>query len=508
MRSDRDDAARPESSMAMLAMKASSAVPSKGAAKAAPTKSKLQARARMVAIDDVPAMGAAKAAPTKLKSRARGAVHTASALPSTGAAEAVPTKSQSRADGLVATRRSVPSTGAAKAVPTKSQSRARAGVPPITPMPPKEKTSARTRSAAKLSVSTTDDMPPTDAVEVFSDTTNLQAKPNVDDVSGVPAKGGTSVPPAKSNSKALTHLQTPVRMPSNGEDPVPLNPAAEVRLATMIRLPLPLREPVPPAIIDALISYQRQRQFCIISQSRIDRSCESLLARVLGFTAEMEATQRKAVYAKAAAFRRAIEKGEPGASPELAPYSPLIQQSAASRAAWDILRRNTEKEMQAIARRLPAWTWASGVLGLSAVGLASIIGETGDLANYATKERVWKRLGLAVIDGISQQRRSGAEQAALHGFNPKRRAVVWNIGDVMLRAQWRGARDDAPAHPIGPYGAVYGRRKAHTVNREGWTPKHRDNDARRVMTKALIEDLWRVWHGMVPLALSTVMHDS
>lgn len=156
--------------------------------------------------------------------------------------------------------------------------------------------------------------------------------------------------------------------------------------------------------------------------------------------------------------------------------------------------------MQHHAKDLPAWKWAAGVKGLSLQGLACIIGETGDLSNYETKERVWKRLGLAVIDGIAQQRRSKPEEAAAHGYSPKRRAVIWSIADVLLRAQWRGEKDGTPAHAIGPYGAVYGRRKAHTVNREGWTPKRRDNDARRVMSKALIEDLWRVWHGKEPLA--------
>ncbi len=87
-----------------------------------------------------------------------------------------------------------------------------------------------------------------------------------------------------------------------------------------------------------------------------------------------------------------------------------------------------------------------------------------------------------------------------------------------------------PAHPLGPYGKVYGRRKEHTASindvggyaeraqaivermrREGKAPqaenvagrltrKHLDNDARRVMTKALVEAVWRVWNGKAALA--------
>lgn len=256
-----------------------------------------------------------------------------------------------------------------------------------------------------------------------------------------------------------------------------------------------------------LVRLQRQRQFCIVSQQRIDRACESYLARELGYRGDLPEAERKAIFATAFELRREVEaagrsqmEGADRSPPAPAPCIPIVLNSADARACWDTLRANTEREMQRHAKGLPVWTWAASVKGLSAQGLACIIGETGDLSNYETKERVWKRLGLAVIDGIAQQRRSKMEEAAAHGFSPKRRATVWAIADVLLQAQWRGERDGKPAHPIGPYGAVYGRRKAHTVNREGWTPKHRDNDARRVMSKALIEDLWRVWNGKEPLA--------
>jgi hypothetical protein len=161
---------------------------------------------------------------------------------------------------------------------------------------------------------------------------------------------------------------------------------------------------------------------------------------------------------------------------------------------WDAHRNQTEKAMRKLARSLHVWPWVESVAGFGDLGLAIVIGETGDLSNYATKERVWKRLGLAVIDGERQQRKSSVEAAAAHGYNPKRRAEVWTVADSLFKHQWRGAKDDLEPRPIGPYGAVYERRKLHTETRE-WTPKHRDNDARRVMTKALMENLWRVWRG-------------
>jgi len=254
------------------------------------------------------------------------------------------------------------------------------------------------------------------------------------------------------------------------------------------------------ATISELIALQRQRKFCIVSQSRCDRSVESFIATQLGYNKDADAKERKAVFAKASAFRKEVEKNGGGQSafeshkadaPSVA--IPLIVLSASAREAWDKHRNQVEKRMRKLAQTLPGWGYASTIKGLGEKSYAILIGECGDWSNYATKERVWKRLGLAVIEGERQGRRSNAEDAAKHGYSPKRRSEAWNIADSLFKHQWRGAKDDTPAGPIGRYGEIYAKRKAHTETREGWTPAHRDNDARRVMTKVLIEDLWKAW---------------
>jgi hypothetical protein len=264
---------------------------------------------------------------------------------------------------------------------------------------------------------------------------------------------------------------------------------------------------------DELRALQRQRQFCIVSQSRCDRSCESFIARIIGFDVNADEKARKAVFKRASDLRKAVEKGQGGeglADPgdrelrALSACTPIIVSSAAARAGWDTLRLNTEKRMRQLARSLPVHGWVQTVPGLGDLGLGILIGETGDLAGYATKERVWKRLGLAVIGGVRQSRRTNAEEAAAHGFSPKRRAEVWTIADSLFRAQWRGAREGVPARPIGAYGEVYAARKAHTADREDWTPGHCDNDARRIMAKFMIENLWRVWNGKPALEPSRI----
>ncbi len=276
-----------------------------------------------------------------------------------------------------------------------------------------------------------------------------------------------------------------------------------------------------PVIAD-IVELQKQRVFCIKSQSRSDRSCESFIARSLGYRSDLPEKERKAIFARAASMRRAVEKGrhewheshrvtalDADGDGQLVPdnhtssatsvCTPIILNSAMARKAWDNHRAQVEKQMIRLARTLPVHEWQTNVAGFGDLGLAIIVGEAGDIGSYATKERVWKRLGLAVIEGERQQRKSNAEQAAAHGYNPRRRAEIWTISDSMFKHQWRGAKEENPAHAVGPYGNVYAKRKTHTETRE-WTDGHRDNDARRVMLKALVEDVWRVWRGLLPNA--------
>lgn len=280
------------------------------------------------------------------------------------------------------------------------------------------------------------------------------------------------------------------------------------------------------ATVIEIVLNQKIRRHCIKAQSFADRTCESFIASMLGYRTDLPEAQRKAIYAKARTMRRAVEKwgqcscdnhleGAPEAGSEdrvLAVCTPIILNSAASREGWDNLRKRTEREMEKQAATLPVEAWRRDVRGLGLLGVAIIVGEAGDIGTYETKERVWKRLGLAVINGERQQKRSDPEQAAIHGYKPKRHAEVWVVGDSLFQKQWAGAKDEdgvsvaksgksiaIPAHSIGHYGAVYAARKLNTETR-GWTPAHRDNDARRIMLKAVVESLWRVWRGLPPIA--------
>jgi hypothetical protein len=164
-----------------------------------------------------------------------------------------------------------------------------------------------------------------------------------------------------------------------------------------------------------------------------------------------------------------------------------------ARAILESRRAQTEKELDRLAKALPVVEWVSGVKGMGIGSLAAIVGEAGDLSNYSTHSKLWKRLGLAVIGG-ERQRCVAGDAALEHGYNPARRSIVWNIGQCIIKSQ--SAKIDKETgeviKPAGPYRAVYDARKAYELER-GIPKGHAHNRATRYMEKRVIRDLWSAW---------------
>jgi hypothetical protein len=269
---------------------------------------------------------------------------------------------------------------------------------------------------------------------------------------------------------------------------------------------------------------QVQRRYLIVSQSRADRSVEALIKDMLAAgRSDLAEAERRALFKMAKHIRERIEKAGPDWEPPDDPnglwrrVQAYVLQSRDARSVADGFRESVESDMKKLARQLPVWKWVKGVRGVGELGLGVIVAEAGDLTidgnfagSYSTPAKVWKRLGLAVFAGRRQGnpgKSASTEDWIMHGFSPQRRAEIWAfLSDKMFLAQWRGARDEdgknpaetdklvaVPAHPIGPYGEVYGERKEWNLAR-GWAPAHADADARRIMSKRFLRDLWSQWN--------------
>lgn len=180
-----------------------------------------------------------------------------------------------------------------------------------------------------------------------------------------------------------------------------------------------------------------------------------------------------------------IEKGK-GEHPQLLHAAGYLMGMLAARAMLAKERKIPEKAMAKLAMELPVWPFVDAICGFGAMGLAQIVGECGDLGAYANPAKVWKRMGLAVFNGKSQRRVAGAE-AIEQGYSPERRAIMFCIGDSLLKKQ-------------NCYRELYLERKVYEAGklaeREDVPVKllaHRR--AQRYAEKRLLRDLWRAWRG-------------
>jgi hypothetical protein len=253
-----------------------------------------------------------------------------------------------------------------------------------------------------------------------------------------------------------------------------------------------------------LVDLARQRRFCVKNQSRCWRSIEQFVAGGLGFSTKMEdAKQRKKLFDEA----RKIIKETLAERRFDADTGVMILHTQEAARVWDDKRASVENEMEMVAAQLPVAEFVKTVRGVSMLGLAVVVGEAGNLSNYPNRWTLQKRLGLGCLeDGTRQRRIKGLtqQQTLRIGYVPQRRGDMYAFfDDVMLRAQWRGAKDEdgksakkskkpvvTPGYPLGPYGVYYERKLAEYTQEEHPAPH---KAAARYMTKMFMRHLWREW---------------
>jgi hypothetical protein len=121
------------------------------------------------------------------------------------------------------------------------------------------------------------------------------------------------------------------------------------------------------------------------------------------------------------------------------------------------------------------------VRGLGEISYAQLIAEVRDPMLYSTVAKMWCRMGVGIKGGERQRKVKGAKAIAM-GYSPRRRAILFVIGDNLIRAKNQD------------YRAVYDGRQLHTATTHPeWTKFHRHRDAHRYMTKRLLRTLWVEW---------------
>lgn len=239
--------------------------------------------------------------------------------------------------------------------------------------------------------------------------------------------------------------------------------------------------------ISLIRAAHRARCRAIAVRIKIENSVLAYIRTDLGWRADLPEKER----AKIAKHAMAIFQGK-----EEAPDAQTAAMIAGCEVAvkpWDEMAKSSARVMEKLAKELPVWNdFAAEIHGFGALGLGIIIGEAGDLSAYPTHSHLWKRMGVAVMDGIRQgglRKGAEAEDWIAHGYNPKRRSRLYTIGDSLIKKQ-------------NGYRFLYlDRKEIERAKLPDTTAMHIHRRAQRYMEKRLLRDLWRAWRraaGQVP----------
>lgn len=267
--------------------------------------------------------------------------------------------------------------------------------------------------------------------------------------------------------------------------------------------------------INDIISIQRKRSALIKMINAQTSQIVSFITSQFGYHSFLEEDDRKKIWTKAEKVFSIIVKIEENNQKKLKnpekiikdieipeEYKQVIENvfivATAANLGIEALkdqRKRYEVIMEGMVKTLPIHDYWTMEKGCGSMGLAVLIGEIGNLSNYANPAKVWKRMGVAVLDGIRQgglTKNSSKEAWKYHGYNKKRRSVLWTIGDCLIKTNGKDGR----------YRKIYDERKIYEINRIEKSedkPKYpamaAHRRAQRYMEKTLLRDLWNEWTG-------------
>ena len=143
-------------------------------------------------------------------------------------------------------------------------------------------------------------------------------------------------------------------------------------------------------VIASIVSAHRKRRFTMNMQTKVENALGAYVRTYATDWAKKETKAEREVEAKKAvaiiAAARA-SKGRPRkGTPEILE---IVMTTDISLAPTRDVRARYEATMVEMAALLPAASFVDNIRGAGLLGLATIIGETGDLDKYETISRVW-----------------------------------------------------------------------------------------------------------------------
>lgn len=254
------------------------------------------------------------------------------------------------------------------------------------------------------------------------------------------------------------------------------------------------------SLVASLQSLQRKR--VAVMKVRIMQSLNLLhtVASSVGYHTRLEEKDRKVRMEEAS---RIIEEVRSGSSLDYE-YADIILGCDQAIATFEKTESQIEKKMKSLATQLPVVAWAEEEEqnGFGILSLAKVIGECGDLSNYANPGKLWKRMGCAphCFDGHTAmgatwkseaQRKTNkipslpSDEWEKFGYSPRRRSESFLIGQNLLRGNGDG-----------PYRTRYYVKRAEFEEKHPGVCKHRSHmHGMLLATKLLLKNLWIEWNN-------------
>jgi hypothetical protein len=180
-------------------------------------------------------------------------------------------------------------------------------------------------------------------------------------------------------------------------------------------------------------------------------------------------------------------------------------------AAWSAFVAKLGRRVEKLTKEHPVHEWIDQIIGLSGKQFAELVLLIGPLWKYPNPQKVYKRLGLHVVEGKALRKAKGK----FLGYNTRCKGWAFNVGDQIVKSNgnsgpspYRRYYDKKKAEylarePSGPSNCRFGQ---HHKDRDGKTVQcpplgHVENAARRYAIKKLVRDLWLAYQSRVGTGL-------
>ncbi|WP_024898845.1 hypothetical protein [Brucella rhizosphaerae] len=290
--------------------------------------------------------------------------------------------------------------------------------------------------------------------------------------------------------------------------------------------------PETEAIIDEVVALHRQRQFIIKNKTKLilaaKAAARSMICTDADFVEDTSTDKVTAFGSKRVKLSSAAEKrvdaafaaaiAEIQSGEIVSRLAATIRHFPPAIAAFEAQDAEIKKAMEKLVRKLPIYNWVKSVKGFGDISFATIVGECGDIGTYKSVSAVWKRLGLAVIDGNRQGtpgKSATADDWIAHGYNRQRRSVSWNARQHVIggMGKWRPSfgEDVRCNRELTYYQQVYAERARYESEKLGLPVTESDKGkesykmhaamrAHRYTEKRLIKHLYLEWRRATALA--------